>query len=318
MAAAELAALIGTTEARVREEFGIHTKAVGQPGESALDHALGAARAVMADEDPAAIGLLVYTSSSPPDHLFWTGAYKLHDKLGLKHARVMELNVGCIGGLYALEAARDALVADPRLKRALVVAAEGFHFDPTYPNYGHAANEPMYILADGAAAVVLASDREGPLQNRLGVFARRVDASLHVDHPVPAGGAKRPTTVETAAAGEQFLTMQARDQRSLHRFGLLYVAHYLEVLREALGPGNKPDWLVSNQLKLPLMKILVGRLGLPFERAVYTMPKLGHVGTADVLLGLENVLGRMAPGETAGIVASGVGFAWGATTLTRL
>jgi 3-oxoacyl-[acyl-carrier-protein] synthase-3 len=248
-----------------------------------------------------------------PDYPLWWGIYKLHELLGLQHARFLELHYGCIGSLHALEAAKSYMLANPKIKRAMVIGAEGYHFDEAFADYAYADNEPMYIFADGAAAALLERSTETDLPNYLGSFTFMVDSSKSHEVPIPGGGAKSYTH------GDRALRLPAQDPRELKRFGIRYIQNYLKVIQEAMAADERqgPDFLISSQLKLPLARILLTKLGLTLEDTAYTMPKWGHVGTADILLALGEAMehGQLKPGSTAAIVSSGVSFSWGAATL---
>ncbi|MFP5503611.1 MAG: 3-oxoacyl-[acyl-carrier-protein] synthase III C-terminal domain-containing protein [Candidatus Sericytochromatia bacterium] len=322
MTAEELSARTGMPVEAIHEELGMREKRIGAPGESALDHALKAGQAIMEGLDPASIDMLIYTSGSLPDHLLAWEVYKLHETLGLQHARLLEVREGCIGSLHALEAAKNYMLADPSLNRVLVIAAEGYHFSETFADYGNPANEPMYFFADGAAAALLETDRTAVLQNALGPFRYMVDSSHHADVPIPAGGAKRFTSAETVALGEHGLQLPVKDPGHLRRFGIRYIQNYLAVIKQVMAAhgGEQPAFLISNQLKAPLLRILLSKLGLTIDQTVYTMPEWGHVGVADILLGVHEATreGRLRPGSTAVIVSSGVSFSWGACALEIL
>jgi 3-oxoacyl-[acyl-carrier-protein] synthase-3 len=311
MTAAEMARRTGLTEAKILEDLGLHEKPVGAPGESALDHALAAGRKLLEGLDPRSIDLLIYASGSMPDYPLWWGIYKLHELLGLQHARFLELHYGCIGSLHALEVAKNYMIADPRIKRVVVIGAEGYHFDERFADYGYADNEPMYIFADGAAAALLES---GPdLPNHLGSFSFLVDSSRSEEFPIPGGGAK------SYFEGDRALRLPGHDARELKRFGIRYIQNYLKVIEQALAADGleRPDFVISSQLKLPLARILMTKLGLTMQETAYTMPKWGHVGTADIILAMGEAMahGQLRPGSTAVIVSSGVSFSWGAATL---
>jgi 3-oxoacyl-[acyl-carrier-protein] synthase III len=200
------------------------------------------------------------------------------------------------------------------LRRAVVIGAEGYHFSQTFADYARPDNEPMYIFSDGAAAALLETDRDRELPNWLGAFHFMVDSSHYPDVPIPAGGAKNYHGSETS------LMLPGKDAQSLKRFGIQYIRNYLTVIArelEAEGRGARPDFLISSQLKLPLMRILLSKLDLDMDHTVYTMPRLGHMGTADILLALGEALdgNKPRPGSATAIVSSGVSFSWGAATL---
>lgn len=323
MTAEELASRTGLSVETIHEDYGLREKRIGAPGESAIEHALKAGKALLEGRDPAEIDLLIYATGSMPDYLLHWDTYRLHEELGLKHARFLELRQGCIGSLHALEAAKNYLAANSRLNRAMVIGAEGYHFSEAFADYSNPNNEPMYIFADGAAAVLLESDRVADLPNALGEFAYLVDSTHHAEFPIPAGGVKHFPSEATVRDNLHAVQMTAKDPRDLKRFGIRYIQNYLAVIRQALeasGHEGKPDFVVSNQLKLPLMRILTTKLGLTFDDTIYTMPEFGHVGTADILLGLGEMLRNrpVAAGKTAAIVSSGVSFSWGAAGLEIL
>lgn len=323
MTAAELSRLTGKPERDIVEDYGMREKRVSEPGESALDHALKAGAALLEGVDPESIDMVLYASSSLADYPLWAEVYKLHETLKLKHARMLELRFGCISSLHALEAAKNYMENDPRLNRALVIGAESFHFDMAFSNYANPNNEPTWIFADGGAAVLLETDRVASLSNALGPFTYRVDSSHFEEVPIPAGGVKRYTSAETVAENAHWLQLPPKDPKGLRRFGIRYVNNYLAVIEEAFGFAGwdgPPELILSNQLKHPLMRILLEKLGTGFERTIYTMPEWGHVGAADILLGLGLALeqGRLSPGTRAAIVSSGLGFSWGAAALEGL
>lgn len=323
MTAEELAQRTGLSVETILEDYGMREKRIGAPNESAAEHALKAGQALLEGRDPAEIDLLIYATGSLPDYLLRWDVYEFHEKLGLKNARFLEIRQGCIGSLHALEAAKNYLMANPKMNRAMVIGAEGYHFSEVFADYSNPNNEPMYIFADGAAAVLLESDRVAELPNALGEFSYIVDSSHHADIWIPAGGVKSYPSEATMRDNLHSLQLATKDPRDLKRFGIRYIQNYLAVIKQALeasGHEGKPDFVISNQLKLPLMRILTTKLGLTFDDTVYTMPEFGHVGTADILLGLGEVLRNkpLEAGKTAAIVSSGVSFSWGAAGLDIL
>ncbi|HEY9721364.1 MAG TPA: 3-oxoacyl-[acyl-carrier-protein] synthase III C-terminal domain-containing protein [Oscillatoriaceae cyanobacterium] len=323
MTSADIAARTGMEQARVESELGIREKRIGAPGESALDFAVSAGRKLLEGIDPASIDMVIYATSSMPDYPLHWGVYSVHELLGLQNARTLELRYGCISSLHALEVARSYLRANPRLNRAVVIGAEGYHFDAAFADYGHPGNEPMFIFGDGAAAALVETDRVAELTNVLHEFTFAVDSAGLGEILVPAGGAKRFTSAETVAAGLNASRATPPDPQHMKRFGVRYVQRYAHVVREALaasGFSDKPSFLLPNQLKPGLMRLVLTKLGLTADQTCVTMGEYGHVGTADILFALETALAanRLAPGDVAAIVSSGIGFSWGAAALEML
>lgn len=322
MTAQDVADRTGLERERVETELGIREKRIGAPGETALDFAIAAGRKLLEGLDPASIDLLIFASSSMPDYPLHWDVYSLHEHLGLKDARVLELRYGCISSLHALEAARNYLLTNPKLNRALIVGAEGYHFDAAFADYGHPGNEPMFIFGDGAAAALVETERVARLPNVLHEFAFAVDSSAHDEILVPAGGARRFTSAETVAQGLNAIRATPPDPQRMKRFGVRYVQRYAQVVRDALAASGfeRPDFLLPNQLKPGLMRLVLTKLGLTPAQVCVTMGDYGHVGTADILFALETAIaeGRLASGTVAAIASSGIGFSWGAAALEIL
>lgn len=321
MTCEEAGAGYGLSGAQVLEDTGMAEKAIGEPGQSALDFGLEAAKKLMQGVDPSGIDLVIFASASLPDHPCWWAPYRIHHELGLKDARLHEMRMGCLGSLHALEVAKSMIQATPGLNRVLLVTGEAWHFDAAFKEacYSTPGNEPWMIFGDGGAAVLLESSEVATLSNHLGAFSFRVDAEHHGVVPIRTGGSKNYVGPEQVAQGLHFLHTQPQTPEELKRFGLRYLTQMRATVREALeraGGTTKPDFLVPSQLKKPLMRLLSAKLGIPLERVTQTMLTCGHVGTCDILMGMGMALDGhfMQPGETATIVSSGVSFGWGAAT----
>ncbi|PKG22833.1 ketoacyl-ACP synthase III [Niallia nealsonii] len=96
------------------------------------------------------LDMIVFVSGTP--EYFWPpNAVAIHQALqGKEEAIVYDMNVACVGMVVAVEQASRNMLANPNIKRALVVASEQMH------RYARQEDAVTYAnFGDGAAAVLI-------------------------------------------------------------------------------------------------------------------------------------------------------------------
>ncbi len=160
----EVGAMSGISPERISALFDVEQRHWVRSRESAApmsglrcsDLGVAAAQAALADADTA-LGEVdtVVTVSTTPDFMTPTLDYLVAVKLGLRDVQTFDLRSPC-AGLFRAFLLVDALCAQGRTKRALIVTAETFspffRFGPDAPK-NHRLNTVLY--ADGAAAFVV-------------------------------------------------------------------------------------------------------------------------------------------------------------------
>lgn len=159
---------------------------MAEPGVSASDLALAAARAVVAEQGKTwhgknrTIDILIYCHSTSNEDIADAIGGRLQYELGLTTPLVFCLSQNLCSALMALRLATALLQEEPGLQRALIVASEKW-IHPFVRSFGQAA-----VFEDGAAAVLI--ERAGGQGWQLGEIhhVNAPDAPSPFDSTVPA------------------------------------------------------------------------------------------------------------------------------------
>ncbi|RKT12192.1 3-oxoacyl-[acyl-carrier-protein] synthase-3 [Streptomyces sp. 1114.5] len=284
------------------------THAEGFPGlgeeEASWELARDAARAVLERTGiaPERIGTVLYAGSGEWDHPFWSPAAKVAHALGIERAHCFEVGNFCNAGATALQIAGDRLDAqgpDPDQGYALVLIADRLSrlVDRSDP-----ASLDLFNFGDAAAAVLLTA---GPGSFTLAHSAMRTDGSW-ADY---YRGEHRPEGVVI--------------RQEPHRRGLAdaYVENFRTLVNETLRAlGAKIDdvaQLLINHGDRWMHQRLLATLGLPEEKSVFAYDRQGHMGGADTLIALRELVDqdRVHDGDLILLATSAMGFTWGITAL---
>jgi len=126
--------------------------------ETTLTMAIEAAKQVLAKSGLSGgdLDMIVFVSGMP--EYFWPpNAVAIHQALeGKEEAIVYDMNVACVGMIVAVEQASRSMLANPAIKRALIVASEQMH------RYAKEEDAVTYAsFGDGAAAVIIEKTKNG-------------------------------------------------------------------------------------------------------------------------------------------------------------
>ncbi|HEX6421958.1 MAG TPA: beta-ketoacyl-ACP synthase 3 [Acidimicrobiales bacterium] len=310
----DLARYLDTSDEWIVDRSGIRERRWAGPGETTLPLSLTAARHALADAavDPAALDVVVVATTTPEAPMPST-ASQLAAALGTT-AGAFDMNAACAGFVYALTAASGMMAAGVA-RTALVVGADTMTsiVDPD-------DRATAVLFGDGAGAVVLTGGTGSPTPAP-DPGAPGLLASDLVGDPagvgllvVPAGGAARPASVATVAAGEHHLRM---DGREVFRRAVRAVeASIARTLDRAGCTADEVTLFVPHQANARIVDAVLSRTGLAAERTSSTIDRFGNTSAASIPLAL-------AEAAAAGTVADGdlvlmCGFGAGLTVGTAL
>ncbi|MEU2281084.1 beta-ketoacyl-ACP synthase III [Streptomyces sp. NPDC013178] len=304
----ELAARLDTSDAWIRSRTGIRQRYVVPDGMGTSDLAVGAgSRALKSSGDPHADTVVVATTT--PDRPCPATAPAVAARLGLGHAAAYDVAAVCTGFLYALATA-SGLIAMGVSARALVIGAETFSriLNPD-------DRSTSVIFGDGAGAVVLrAGSPDEP--GALGPFELRSDGWGRDLITVPAGGPPPAGTATGPATADYYFTMQGRKvfRLAVRRMGECALA----VLDRAGRRPGDVDRLVSHQANQRIIERLADEIGIPYERTVSDIARVGNTAAASIPLALDHAHAErvLRPGDRVLLTAFGGGLTWGASMLT--
>jgi 3-oxoacyl-[acyl-carrier-protein] synthase-3 len=319
LTAVELAAASGIPEQVIVDRFGLTGKHVAGDDEHVSDMAAEAGRRLLAEQnvDPASVDAIVYFGSTWKDYPVWQAAPRIGHLLGCRAAFALELDYVSCGAPVALRVARDLLLAEPELRRVLLVAAsrECRLIDPANRRARFALN-----FGDGAvAALLVRGDGEFDAGSGDAVLGSHAvsDGSYSLHVKVPAGGTVEPASPSTLAAGRHVLDV-ADPETLKERLDAESLPAFLTAAEGAVKRSGATladvDFVCGIHVKRSMHAALLAELGLPEERSAY-LSDTGHMSGVDPLFGFDRArrFGAIDPGTLVLLIAAGTGYTWAAT-----
>ncbi len=305
---ADLSDRLGVDDEWVHRRTGIRQRRVVEPGISTADLAVEAgARALKSAGVDAVDAVLLATAT--PDHPMPATAPAVAARLGQGGVAAFDVGAVCAGFVYAL-ATGSALIAARLADRVLVIGADVFSsvIRPDDP-----VITPLF--GDGAGAVVLraggAADPGALLAFDLGSDGDLADLIM-----IPGGGSRQRSGGRPAAPDDMYFTM---DGRRVFTAAVTHMARSSRAVLDRLGrvPGDV-DRIVGHQANARILRAVADRLGIPADRLVMNIDRVGNTSAASIPLALCDAVtdGTLRPGHRTLLTAFGGGLAWGSTMLT--
>ncbi|MFC9928962.1 beta-ketoacyl-ACP synthase III [Streptomyces sp. NPDC127190] len=303
-----LAAELDTTDEWIRTRTGIERRHVASPGMSTGHLATEAARRALKSAGTERVDLVVVATSTP-DRPCPATAPVVADALGLTGVGAFDVAAVCTGFVYGLATAAG-LIGTGVVDTALVVGADTFStiLDP-------ADRTTRVIFGDGAGAAVLrAGERteDGALLGfDLGSDGRGVDLIT-----VPAGGSEQRLAETGPAPSDVYFHM---DGPQVFARAVRHMSGSVRAVldRAGLAPDDLAH-LVPHQANVRILDTCARDLGLPAERVVKNIDRVGNTVAASIPLALAAgaTAGRFEAGQSVVLTGFGGGLTWGSALLT--
>jgi 3-oxoacyl-[acyl-carrier-protein] synthase III len=233
--------------------------------------------------DPKELKLLIFAGMSRDYLPSWSVSSELMKSCDASGACAgIDLTVGCMGALTALDLAQGWLALRGG-GVAAVVTAERWSY-----TVDHSASESygLWAHADGAAATVVAMNTDNQAK-ALFYGAEFVSQSdLNGAVLVEYGGTRKPIAPEGVTPFERkFIGVEGVDMRQRYSEG--YQGSY-QALKDRFGVI--PERVLCNQTANLFMHLIASVIEIPIENFVITGHDTGHVGSADIIIGLDTLL----------------------------
>ena len=309
----ELASAFDTSDEWITARTGIHTRHWAPRGVATSDLAVEAGHRALKSAnlplEPGAVDAVVLATTTP-DHPCPATAPQVAARLGLGTIAAYDIAAVCSGFLYALATA-SAQISAGQARRVLVIGAE------TYSTILNPADRTTSVIfGDGAGAVVLAAvpdaDRPGVL---LGVDLGS-DGSQQDLIMIPGGGSRERASAGESDPQDRYFTMQGK---KVFAEAVTRMGDSASALLDRIGwSTDDVDHLVGHQANIRILRALADRLGLPEERAVVNVDRVGNTSAASIPLALADAAaaGTLTTGSRVLLTAFGGGLTWGAAALT--
>lgn len=304
----DLEKLVDTTDEWIQGRTGIEERRIVEKGTGTSELAARAAQDALDRRGLSAEDVdLIIVGTVTPDMMFPSTACLVQDQLGAKNAWGFDLSAACCGFVYSLTVGAQFIINGAH-QRVLVIGADVMSSIIDYDD-----RATCVIFGDGGGAVLLeATDDED--SGFLG-YQHRVDGSGGKFLYMPGGGSRNPPSDETVQKKMHYVH---QDGRQVFKYA---VRRTYEVTTSLLAEhGFTPEdvsLLIAHQANVRILDATKDRLGLPEEKVVKNIAKLGNTTAATIPLALYDAVedGRLDKGDLILFSSVGAGFTAGASLL---
>lgn len=240
------------------------------------------------------IDLLILATFSP-DMAFPATACLLQDRLELR-CGAFDLQAACAGFMYALAVGANFVKAGSS-KLCLVVGGDA---NSRITNPGDQKSYPLF--GDGAGAVLV-----GPASESHGFLSYHL-ASDGSGGPLlsrPAGGSRKPMTVDDLDAGRQFLQM---DGPSIFTWAVNTVTQSTQEVLDFAGVApSEVDLFIPHQANIRIVNAISDVLGISRDRVFTNLDRYGNTSAGSIPIALDEALRTQAIPRGSRVLMTGFG-----------
>ncbi|WP_250404336.1 beta-ketoacyl-ACP synthase III [Streptomyces cellostaticus] len=303
----DLSQRLDTSDAWIRSRTGIAERCFITPGTSTGDLAVEAGLRALKSAGDERVGAVVLATTTP-DQPCPATAPQVAARLGLGQVPAFDVSAVCSGFLYGLASAAGLIAAEVA-DSVLLIAADAF---TTIINPEDRTT--AVIFADGAGAVVLrAGSANEP--GAVGPLVLGSDGELSHLIEVPAGGSRQRSTDRPVDPADRYFHMLGRET---YRHAVERMTSVSAEAAERVGWRLEDvDRFAAHQANARILEAVAKRLGLPEDKQLSNIERVGNTGAASIplLLAEATAEGRLAAGHRVLLTAFGGGLAWGAGTV---
>jgi len=302
----ELSQTVDTSDEWIVSHTGIRERRIAAPGVAASDLAVEAGRRALEQRGigPAQIDMVIVATSTPDYTPFPASACVVQERLGCTNAGAFDLQAGCTGFAYGLEAARG-FVATGSMERVLLIGSEVLS---SITNWND--RNTCVLFGDGAGAVIVEAIDEKPGHEILHSWLRSQGSGETALMRRP-GGSRVPFDPGVHGQDAFCLTM---DGRRVYLFAVDAIVKTIRRLCEIEGiEPEELDWVVPHQANLRIIEAAAKRLEMPLERFYTNMDRFANTSAASIPIALEemNEAQMVRPEQTVLTVGFGAGLTYG-------
>jgi 3-oxoacyl-[acyl-carrier-protein] synthase-3 len=303
---ADLARMVDTTDAWITERTGIKERHILKGRGLGSSHmGAEAVRGLLAKTKtrPEDVELLICATTTP-DFVHPCTANLICDMVGIRNIGSFDVQAACSGFLYALTAAQQFIVAGT-YRKIIVVGADKMSAIVDYTD-----RATCVLFGDGAAAVMLEPSADYGIMDTI----LRSDGSGMKYLHQKAGGSRMPPTAETVAKRMHYVYQVGAQVYKFAVAGMTEVTH--DIMARNNLTADMIDWVVPHQANRRIIETTAERLGLSFDKIMFTIQKYGNTTTASIPLSLWDYEQKLKAGDRLLLAAFGGGFTWGGAYLT--
>ncbi len=301
----DLEKMVATSNEWILERTGIYERHIAAPEVATSDMAAEAAKVLLANRgiEPAEIDAIIVCTVTP-DMLFPSTACIVQHKIGAKGAWGFDLIAACCSFLYGMTTAAQ-LVGAGTHRKVLVIGADTMSRIIDYTD-----RATCVLFGDGAGAFLV----EPADDDSLGFidFLNEIDGSGGEFLYMPAGGSRKPASLETVQNREHYVHQEGQQ---VFKFA---VRRMYEICRDLLKRNNidpsEIKILIPHQANRRIISACAERLGLGCDRVMINIDRYGNTTSATLPLATRDAVdsGKLKKGDLVLFSAVGAGYTVGA------
>ncbi len=307
MTNADLEKIVDTSDEWIRSRSGIVTRHIADKDMALSDMVFPAAKSALEEAklNPEDLDVIIVASVTG-DTLMPSTACLLQNMLGATNAAAFDIAAACTGFIYGLTVGAS-LIGSRLFKNALVVGGDILSRITDYTDRG-----TCVLLGDGGGACVLQ-----PVEQGSGILSSylRADGSGADLLTIPAGGSRKPASIETIENREHFLRMNGAE---VYKFAVRSLEESVhEVLSRINAVVDDIALIIPHQANMRIIDASAKRLGIPIEKWMINLQEYGNTSAGSIPLALSEAVeqGRVNKGDLIILVGFGGGLTWGAMAL---
>ncbi|MFI5689742.1 3-oxoacyl-ACP synthase III family protein [Streptomyces sp. NPDC051636] len=247
------------------------------------------------------IRTVIYAGSGVWDVPFGSPSARVAHELGIDRAHCFELANHCNAVTVAIQIGCDKVAARPG-EYALVLIGDRVS---TMVDYTEAGMKEVFNNGDAGAAILLSAS---------GCVAEVLDSKMRTD----------PSWADYYTGTHEGDRVVVRRKGVRDGLGEAYSENFVALTAEVLASiGRELDdvaFLLVTHGARPIHEGFLQQLGLPESRSALNYDHLGHMGGADTLIAMQDLITRnqLEPGDLVLHATSAVGFTWGVMAMEYL
>jgi 3-oxoacyl-[acyl-carrier-protein] synthase-3 len=306
MANEEFSAFVDTSDEWIRSHTGIRFRHVADASVATSDLAIEASQKVLLKAGIAGEEIdLVLVATATGDFIgFPSVSCIVQDRIGARKAGAMDIGAGCTGFIYALETARNFVVAGGAAN-VLVVGAEILTRVVNWQD-----RNTCVLFGDGAGAVVVSADQS---QGDRGIIKSmlRADGSGARLLERTVGGTRYPFAGRENELAGTCLKMEGRQ---VYNFAVKAVSEGIQELMEKNGiPYESLAWIVPHQANIRIIEAAAKRSKIPIEKFFVNIQEYANTSAASIPIALSEMTskGLLHAGDLILTFGFGAGLTYG-------
>ncbi len=259
---------------------------------------------------PTELKLVLFAGMSRDYLPSWSVATEIMQECGTSpHCMGLDMTAGCLGALTALDMAQGWLSTHGG-GVAAIVAAERWTYTVDYTSPD---SQGLWGHSDGAGAVIVSHQTSHASKATFCGAEFIAQNDLNGTVLINYGGTRNPIAPPGVAPFERkLMDLDRKNLRQQYSDGY---ANSFEALKARFD--SHPQRVVINQTSKLFLQMIASVIDVPIENFILTGDETGHVGSVDILIGLDRLL-QSGPIPEPYLVSGSTPYAFGCGLLVPI